>query len=36
MDKKQFEEISILLSEILYELKYQRIKFRGPVKTKKH
>ena len=36
MDKKQFEEISILLSKILYELKYQRAKFRGPTKTKKH
>ena len=36
MDKKRFEEITILLSKILQELKHQRTKFRGIIKTKKH
>jgi len=36
MTGKQEDIIVELLQKILYELKSQRLKFRGPVKTKKH
>ena len=35
MTEKQ-EDIIELLQKILHELKSQRLKFRGPIKTKKH
>ena len=35
MTGKQEDMIVKLLEKILYELKHQRVKFRGPIKTKK-
>ena len=35
MTEKQ-EDIIEILQKILHELKGQRLKFRGPIKTKKH
>ena len=35
MTGKQEDVIVKLLEKILHELKHQRVKFRGPIKTKK-
>ena len=35
MTKRQEDIIIELLKKILHELKHQRVKFRGPIKTKK-